>query len=833
MQKNLYRILKLSEASSESTVRILSGHHVSLAEGTTKSWVTITRTGSFTDPRYGRFEITKDMLLSMVRNFQANTYGQAIFIDLNHDPKGGAAGEVADLKVEGSRLRALVEWTDHGVDAIQKRKMIYLSAEFHDNYKDNEEGKEHGPTLFGAALTVRPVIKGLDRVQLSEGQTQERLYVHPDLIQSLAAEAIMNKYLKKLLAQWEAQGLSDAQIKTLSEAFTTSMGDSTDDAVAKALAESLGKVSKELSGTSAPITLSVQSGGGLDEAAVAKILAEHEQGKADAVRKLAEDKNAKVKLFASTLAKHEGIDEAVRKTLCESMEDIITANMDDASVVALAELQAKQTNEQAVAHQLSALGYNVGGTVHVSVDESNQVKSLQESIDKGTGMERKDVSPFVEKLLAEFDRRNGAALASEHKMLAGGATGIADTNLPAGYQRTVIREALSDLNILNLVNTVTDFGATITIGLPFETRDTSAVLSDGVVYEGQGIPGASVKQDMDFAYVQPMKLSLKVSNEVAFFSQSNGAVNWDAYARNVASNSRVIRELVARRIANEFQRSSDAFGAITRTDTLTAQVTGGASSIKTTYFPIVRPKQDRDLKGNAIGTEQNPIVVTLGGTVLAAFDGSGNQAAGTYYRVTSFNLGYIQFVDKAGAPVAPAAAALTVSYSEATNVTKFDLDSGAVAIEDHLNGLLRAVGARKALLTGDRFISPQNMFALMSPTLNDQVTNARAFVESQAREGTSLTGQGDLSTIKGIGSFGTNAPGIDLGDERILMGEAGLMGYGVSKVFQTGAPFEAVNAAGLPTGEKVAYGEEYNAIKLPTPLRNRLTSVLAYSAAGR
>jgi len=170
MKRTNHRIIRLAEPATRRTVRFLSGLHVSLEAGKKQTWVTVTRTGSFTDPRYGRFEITRDMLLSMVSNFKNDTLGSKIFLDVAHKPQDGAAAEIMDLAVEGNRLRALVEWSPLGVEAIQKRKMIYLSAEYIENFKDNEEGNQHGPVLLGAALTVRPVIKRLDPVQLSENK---------------------------------------------------------------------------------------------------------------------------------------------------------------------------------------------------------------------------------------------------------------------------------------------------------------------------------------------------------------------------------------------------------------------------------------------------------------------------------------------------------------------------------------------------------------------------------------------------------------------------------------------------------------------------------------
>ncbi len=67
--------------------------------------MTITRVGTFKDPRYGEFSITFDMLNQMVSNFKANTYGQDIAIDVAYNPSNGAAGKITALSVEGQRLR--------------------------------------------------------------------------------------------------------------------------------------------------------------------------------------------------------------------------------------------------------------------------------------------------------------------------------------------------------------------------------------------------------------------------------------------------------------------------------------------------------------------------------------------------------------------------------------------------------------------------------------------------------------------------------------------------------------------------------------------------------
>ncbi|MBY0233362.1 MAG: phage protease, partial [Burkholderiaceae bacterium] len=183
-----------------------------MAEGDTSSWVTVTRTGSFTDPRYGKFDITPAMLAQMVSNFEARVLGQDVFIDVAHKPSDGAAGKVLKLAVEGNKLRALVEWTAFGIEAVRQRGFAYLSAEYHEQWRDNEKGNPHGCVLLAAGLTTRPVIKNLDTVTLSEGSGDDeaKLAIHPQLIKALES-GTMN-YLEQLKSKLLSQGLTLEQI---------------------------------------------------------------------------------------------------------------------------------------------------------------------------------------------------------------------------------------------------------------------------------------------------------------------------------------------------------------------------------------------------------------------------------------------------------------------------------------------------------------------------------------------------------------------------------------------------------------------------------------------
>lgn len=842
--------------------------------------VTLTRAGRFHDPRYGEFDIAPAMLADMVRNFAARTYGQDVFVDVAHRPEDGAAGKITRLWVQDDRLLADVEWTPYGRAAIAERGYQYLSAEFADDYVDNERRQHHGATLFGAALTIRPVIKRLDPIQLSEPTG-----LHRALAAQLIDEAKrhMKTYLQNLLLRLAAIGLAKPVADQLGEAFVAGAKTLGDDegawsALADQIVETGKKLAESIGDKPATINLTVQPQATLQEIKapatltaedVRKLLAEERQREAEAsaaiAKTLAERRTQYANLVGES-ASVKALPESARAALL-SASDLISASFSAEQVERMAQNQIKLAEQMAVSAKLAGLGWTGNGSTRIETGEDRSVLKLQERINANLALsgrrlrlvQEKDLKFPARKILAAFDLQNAAALAEESRVLSersvteqdpmvrvmnapspgaiwladGGATTVSNLNVPVGFQRTVLREALSDLNVLDLVQVLIDPNAQATTQIPYELRKTGTIVNNGIVYEGAGIPRASIEQKMDTAYINKMALSMRISNEVAHFSRA-GQIDWDAYARNVDSNARVMRELVARRIANELQRSADAYGPTTRTaESVSAQLNGSNSLLKTTHWPIVRPKQNRDLQGNAIGSASNPISVTINTVARSEYDGTGTQAAGIYWVLENANLGFIRLVTEAGVPTGPANTGTnTVTYASANNVAKFDLKLPAsTALEDHLNGALRAVGARKAMLSSDRYIAADML--LMSPVLNDTLTNARQFAAEAARAGSNLSGVGDLAAIKGIPAYGTNAPAIDLGDERIILGERGTLSYVVAKAFMTGIPFEAFNSAGLPTGERMAYGEEFNAIHVPAPIYDRLTSVIVYDSDAR
>lgn len=828
-----------------------------------ETWVTITREGRFYDPRYDEFDISSSMLDNMVKNFNENVYGQKIFIDVAHRPGDGAAGEVIKLSHERRKLRALVRWNPLGVDAVNNKGYRYFSIDYADNYQDNEARAYHGATMFGAALCTRPVIKGLDaldRIQLAEADGNVPTFLHPNLADKLRLELQENKvkfaqYIATLKSALEAKKINAKLLSAIIDEVTKSMETITEEAQAKALctmAEAAAIKLNEQANANAPgpITLSFTAPtNGLTEAGVIALMESRDAAAATAARTLAERTTTNRTSFATLINAVATIPQEVRTRVLADCSDLITAEMSADQIKRLAENQLAHISAASIATQLAQRGFQPGGNVTFVSDQSTKkLGEIYRDQLKKTGPFAEGrltctdkPSPFVEKVLALFDHQNAQALHNESKalaegngvrMLAAGAVVISDTNLPVGFQRQTILEALSDLRILDLVTADTDPTATVTTQIPYELRDVASVYNDGVVFEGQPIHRAGVSQAMDIGYIQPMKLAMLISNEVAHFTRTSG-IDWDAVGRNIASNARLMRELISRRIANELQRSSDAFAATAVVaEAFDAQVTGANSVIKTVNYPLIRPYQPKDLQGTNVGAAENLITMTLNGVVITEYDGTGLQGAGTYYRVTNYNLGYIQLVNQLGVAQTPADLGVnTISYKYSTNVVKVDLDLGALTTGAARDKIIRAIGARKAILSGQRFVEPD--FLLMSPVLHDETTNADMFAASLKRDGTATSAMGDLERIKSVPAWGTNQPGINLGDERILIGQKGLLTYKIAKPYVLGEPFEAVDANGKAIGKKQSYGEEYSAIKLPTPLRGRMTSVLAYGFAGR
>lgn len=830
MQK-IGRVIRLSEGDGR-LVRFVS-ESIRLGEDQPTSWVTVTRTGEFSDPRYGKFSITPAMLAEMVKNFTGKAYGQDIFIDVAHKPENGAAGKVVALAVEGDRLRAKVEWTPMGVEAVRAKGYAYLSAEYHENWRDNEAGNPHGCVLLGAGLVTRPCIKRLDPVQLSEADGESVLLLHPKLLNDLISEVkdTMKKHLEELAKQLAAKGLSEAAIAAVISLAEKAMTGMTDDAQMKALCEAFAADAKKLT-EGGPVTVNVA--GGLTAADVATAVAKQLAERDDAAKKLAETQAGNVKLLGEQIAElGKALSEDTRKELIDGLTPAITAEMSAPAIKALAEVQVKMAEKAEANKQLAASGFHFRGNAHITVDSTNEVLKLQETIDRRLGITPPKDSPnaeLVKKVLAQFDAERGAELSREHKQLAGGDGVISDVSVPAIFERTVIREALYPLVALQFVNVGTSEFA-VAAQIPYSYRDLTGAGRDSTrKYEGQGIARAGIKQAMETAYPIPQKLAFEVSDELRYLTGA-GRIDFDATAENVRNASRIIGEDLERLILNECVNAGDEFAVSAGNDTLTATVNGTNKVFVTSNFPVVRPRKVFDLQGNQVGSTVNPIVVTLNSIVRQEYDGSGTQSAGTYYTM-DYNLGEIRFVSETGASVTPTNAwPLVVTYSYTTNVTKFDTDLGALKVGEKWDDFIYRYGLRRSVLEDQRFYRAN--FGLMSGTVHEQVLLANQFAAINDRGNTSVSGAGDLGSIRSVPNFKSFAPGLQLGDTRVLIGERGNTRFRMAKPWQMGELQDQKDVNGRFTGKKEAYGDQFIFLHTPSQLKGCYSSVVLYSATGR
>lgn len=851
---------------------------VELAEGTTQSWVTITRTGNFTDPRYGNFQITPTHLDQMVTNFNTRVLGQDVFLDVAHRPNDGAAGKFVRLSVENGRLRGLVEWTAFGVAAVKERGFTYLSAEYHEAWTDNEKQQPHGCVLLGAGLTTRPVIKHLEPVLLSFADglvgTAEggvRVGVSHQLLKELTENATMN-YLDQLKAKLLAMGLTaDVTTKLLAQAKAQFDAVAADGAKSLALVDTWAAAGQQVAdqiralsapgaagaggagtGAAQPITITLaQPGQPVDVGAevareVARFLAERDTAAAQTATTLA----ANVRLLSETIAAGDTTLQADGVTaLAQEFVPLVTATTTADQVKALAQIALQNHQRVTAAARLSGMGYVPVGNARIEVLAPESGKALQEAVDKRLGFDTMSQSDrywgtggvlltknkaIADKMLAEFDMKHGARLHAEHRMLSGGHGVVSDLVVPAVVERTVMRETLYNLTSLNYMDVGSALFSAV-VQMIYEYRDPAGAGVNALrVYEGQPIHRAGMKTGMEEARPIPQKLAYSLSAEIKLLL-ANSQVDYDPMARNVATLIRIVGEDTEMLNNNELLCSADEHGATTFTDTLTAQVNGTNSVFVCTKFPLVRPRKVFNLQGTQEGNTLNPMTVTLNGTARAEFyvpKPTESLAAGTYY-VMDYNMGELRFVTEAGVPVVPTNGwSLVVSGKYSTNAVKWDTDAvSGENVKDRYDRLLTVVGDRKALISSQRYYTPNLL--LMSPTVDNAVSQATSFQANASRVATGLSADGSVGQIKSVPVFNTTAPNLMMGDSRILVGQRGNSRFRMLKPWGMALPEQMRDANGRFTDGTEQFGNQWVVVHTPTQLKNSLTSVVLYSATGR
>jgi FtsZ-binding cell division protein ZapB len=219
-----YLFLKLGIAVIGGAVSVIFMKHfraprfqITLEEGQIKKDVQLLRTGTFKDERYGTLQVTSSTLLSMKKNWDDKVRGVDLSIDYKHESDDIAAGWIKEvyLKENNTELWAVVDWTPKGQKVLSDKEFRYLSADFNFDYQDNESLQKFGPTLFGAGLTNRPVVKRMEPAieleELTEKGRQEMKIVE-DLQAQLKELQEKNKKLSDEVTAAQAAAAGDKSL---------------------------------------------------------------------------------------------------------------------------------------------------------------------------------------------------------------------------------------------------------------------------------------------------------------------------------------------------------------------------------------------------------------------------------------------------------------------------------------------------------------------------------------------------------------------------------------------------------------------------------------------
>jgi phage I-like protein len=188
-----------------------------------KSTIQILKTGNFHHSKYGQFNVTPEVMDTMIANFPGP---DRIPLDYNHgslnpDPeKSKAAGWIDKIYKDGDRLMADVRFTERARGHVANGEFRYISPEFTFNRMNQESGKQQGPTLLAAALTNRPFLPSMAPVTLNDEG-----WIEDQLSEAEKAEIALNEKIEKKILVLGDESLSE-KVMSVTRKFYTDNPDS-------------------------------------------------------------------------------------------------------------------------------------------------------------------------------------------------------------------------------------------------------------------------------------------------------------------------------------------------------------------------------------------------------------------------------------------------------------------------------------------------------------------------------------------------------------------------------------------------------------------------------
>lgn len=162
----------------------LSFQNLTLAEGSSSSEIQLFKYGQFEHWSGTKFDVNQEFCDMMIKNFRrtqalSKDADHTCPIDYNHaslsygaeDAK--AAGWVTDVYQKEDGLYAKVNWTEKAAEYIRNGEYKYISPEFGLDSQDEYGEEAEGPSLFAAALTNRPFLKGMEPLSLSQKRKEK------------------------------------------------------------------------------------------------------------------------------------------------------------------------------------------------------------------------------------------------------------------------------------------------------------------------------------------------------------------------------------------------------------------------------------------------------------------------------------------------------------------------------------------------------------------------------------------------------------------------------------------------------------------------------------
>lgn len=138
-----------------------------------RKWIQAFPYGSWDHPIYGMTHFHKHNAETMKMNFSEKVHGKDI---LNTDYEHGldvskgtkASGTILDMEVREDGMYWFVEFTPQATKEIEDGEWSYFSPEYYEAWDNPMTGEVHADVATGGALTIKPWVKGMMPINLSE-----------------------------------------------------------------------------------------------------------------------------------------------------------------------------------------------------------------------------------------------------------------------------------------------------------------------------------------------------------------------------------------------------------------------------------------------------------------------------------------------------------------------------------------------------------------------------------------------------------------------------------------------------------------------------------------